>query len=113
VPDGTGGCQRRLCIAATYPAQMVSRCIPKVVLLAWIVEAPHSIVRPLERTQAQQQLLSRNAPPLVDRGTMQAHLAMLTHVLEQAAPYELQAGRNLYEQPLRLKDPLAELTRAK
>jgi hypothetical protein len=113
VPDGSGGCKRRLCIAATYPDQIVSRCVPRVLLLARIVESPHSTARPLDQTYALRQLLTQSGPQLFDRWTMHAHLAMLTRLLEQAASYELQAGRDLYEEPLTLIDLMAEVTGAR
>jgi hypothetical protein len=47
-PDGPSGYKRRLCVAATHPGQIVSRCVPKVLLLPRIVGVPRSIVRPLD-----------------------------------------------------------------
>jgi HPr Serine kinase C-terminal domain len=112
-PDGPSGCKRRLCVAVTYPGQIVSRCIPKVLLLPRIVDARRSTVRPLDRTHALRQLLTQSGPQLFDRLTMDAHLAVLTCLLEQAVSYELQAGRDLYEEPLTLRDLVPELTGAR
>jgi hypothetical protein len=112
-PHAPSGCKRRLCVAATHPGQIVSRCVPKVLLLPRIVEAPRSTVRPLDRTHVLRQLLTQSAPQLFDRRTMDAHLAVLTCLLDQAVSYELQAGRDLYDEPLTLKDLMSELTGAR
>jgi hypothetical protein len=111
-PDGPSGCKRRLCIAATHPGQIVSQCVPKVLLLPRIVDSPRSIVRPLDRTHTLRQLLTQSGPQLFDRRSMQDHLAVLTCLLQQAVPYELRAGRDLYEEPLTLRDLVPELTGA-
>jgi hypothetical protein len=82
------------------------------VLMARIVGTPRSTVRPLDRTHALRHLLRQSGPQLFDRGTMPAHLAVLTCLLDQAAVYELQAGRDLYEEPLRLRDLIVGVTGA-
>jgi hypothetical protein len=110
VLDDLGRSKRRLSLAATYPGQMAARCIPTVVLVARIVGTPRSTVRPLDRTHALRQLLSHSGPQLFDRWTMQTHVAVLTCLLEQAAVYELHAGLDLYEEPLRLSDLIGEVT---
>lgn len=112
MPDGLGGFKRRLCIAASHSRQIVSRCMPKVILLPRIVDAPRSTVRRLDRTHVLRQLLTQSGPQLFDRLTMDAHLAVLTCLLDQSVSYELQAGRDLYEEPLMLRDLVPELTGA-
>jgi hypothetical protein len=58
---------------------------------------------------ALRQLLNQSGPQLFDRWTMQTHLEVLTCLLDQAAVYELQAGLDLYEEPLRLGDLIGEV----
>jgi hypothetical protein len=110
VSDGVGKSKRRLCIAAAYPKQIVPACVPRVLLLPRIVDAPRSTLRALGRTQALRQILTQSGPQLFDRMTMDAHLTALTHLLEQAVSYELQAGRDLYAEPQTLADLVSGLT---
>jgi hypothetical protein len=109
VPDGAGAYKRRLCVAATYPERLAWRCLPRRLLLTRLVDAPHSRVRPLGQAQALRLLLAQSGPQLFDRCTMPTHLALLTRLLQQAPPCELQVGRDLYDQPLALQALLAAM----
>jgi hypothetical protein len=76
------------------------------VLVAHISKGRQTLLRPLDRVQCLQQLLAQSGPKLFDRPTMGAQLEVLTRLLHQADIYELQAGRDLYEDPLILQDLL-------
>jgi hypothetical protein len=109
VPDSVGGCKQRLCPRAAYPGQIVSRYIPQVVLVAHISTGLQTLLRPLDRVQCLRQLLAQSGPQLFDRPTMGAQLEVLARLLQQADIYELQAGRDLYDEPLLLQDLLSEV----
>ncbi len=109
VPDGAGGCKRRLCLSATYPGQIVSRDVPQVVLITHISQGRQTLLRSLDRVQCLRQLLAQSGLHLFDRPTMGAQLAVLTRLLHQADIYALHAGWDLYEEPLILRDRLAEV----
>jgi hypothetical protein len=108
VPDGAGGWKRRIHLGAADLERLVPRCKPQLVLFSRIVPASQSALRPLERASALRHLLGQSAPQLFDRQTMAAQLTVLTHLVQQASANELHAGRDLYQQPLRLVDLLAE-----
>jgi hypothetical protein len=109
VLDSVRGCKLRLCPSVAYPGQMVSWCIPRVVLIAHISNGPQTLLCPLDRVQCLRQLLAQSGPQLFDRPTMGAQLEVLTRLLQQADIYELQAGWDLYEEPLILQDILSEV----
>jgi hypothetical protein len=109
VPDGLGKSKRRLYIAAAYPGRVTPACVPRVLLLPQIVDAPRSTLRAIERNQTLRQILTQSGPQLFDRITMDAHLTALTRLLQQAVSYELQAGRDLYTQPQTLTDLMSGL----
>jgi hypothetical protein len=99
VPDTAGHRRQRVHLEAGYPEQQAWTCRPYVLLCARIVPQAHSTVRPLAHRSALQHLLANSGPQLFDRATMPQHLEVLKHLLQQATPYELLAGRDLYQQP--------------
>lgn len=99
----------RVDIEQAYPGQYRSACLPQVVLFARIVPQASSTVRPLERPRSLQQLLAQSGPHLFDRSTMPQHLAVLNRLVHQATPYELLAGRDLYDHPGRLASLVADV----
>jgi hypothetical protein len=103
----SGKRKRRVDVASAYPAQAVPCCFPRTVLFPRLVSHPRSAVRPLERPCALRHLLTQSSPPLFDRGTMAQHLDVLKHLLQQATPYELLAGQDLYHHPGQLLHLLA------
>jgi hypothetical protein len=109
IPDGTRRYKLRLYPGAAYPDQIVLRYIPQVVLVARISKGPQTLLRPLDRVQCLQQLLTQSGPQLFDRPTMGAQLEVLTRLLHQADIYELHAGWDLYEDPVILQDLLARV----
>jgi hypothetical protein len=109
VPDGAGRYKLRLCPGAAYPDQIVLRYLPRVVLVAHISNGRQTLLRPLDRVQCLRQLLAQSGPQLFDRPTMGAQLEVLARLLHQADIYELQAGWDLYEDPLILQDLLSQV----
>ena len=105
--DSTGKHKRRTDIEKSYPGQHVASCLPRVLLFSRIVPHAPSALVPLDRPTAFKQLLAESGPPLFDRTTMAQHLDVLTHLLQQATPYELRAGLDLYREPGRLMQLLA------
>jgi hypothetical protein len=99
VPDTAGRQRQRVRLEEVYPGHQVLTCLPGVLLFARIVPQAHSTVRPLESRSALQALLANSGPQLFDRETMPQHLEVLKHLVQQATPYELQAGHDLYQQP--------------
>jgi hypothetical protein len=99
VLDGAGRTKRRVCIETAFPLQQVAGCRPRVLLFSHIVPRPQSALRPVDGPSALGQLLAHSGPQLFDRQTMRPHLEVLRCLLQQTASYELQAGRDLYEDP--------------
>jgi len=108
VPDRAGGWKRRVGIETAFPAQQVAGCRPRVLLFSHIVPRPQSVLRPVDGPTALGQLLTHSGPQLFDRATMPPHLDVLQRLLEQTTSYELQAGRDLYEEPRTLVRLLRE-----
>ena len=102
VPDTAGKLRRRVHLEQAFPGQLASTCLPQVLLFPTIVPKPHSALFPLDRPRALQHLLTQSGPQLFDRRTMGPHLEVLKRLVQQAVTFELQAGRDLYEQPGRL-----------
>ena len=100
--------KRRVDIEETFPRQAMPGCIPQLLLFPQIVPDGPSRLRPLDTLSALKRLLAQSGPPLFDRTTMGAHLEVLTQLVQQTTRYELQAGLDLYQQPLRLASLLAE-----
>jgi hypothetical protein len=108
VPDTAGHRRQRVRLEEAYPGQQVQTCLPCLLLFARLVPQPHSTVCRLEHRSALQSLLAQSGPQLFDRKTMPQHLEVLKHLVQQATPYELQAGHDLYQQPGRLVPLLQE-----
>ena len=96
-----GGWKRRVRLEEAYPGQQVAECLPRGLLFPRIVPSAHSTVRPLDHLSALKYLLAQSGPQLFDRHTMAPHLEVLKRLVQQAASYELHAGRDLYQQPVR------------
>ena len=108
----SGGRKRRVGIAAAYPEQLVSQCIPQVLLFPRIIPHRHSTLHPLDRFNALGQLLAQSGPQLFDRHTMAQQLAVLKHLVQQTASYELQAGQDVSHDSGVLAHLLAEVAGA-
>jgi hypothetical protein len=104
--DPTGKPKRRVAIEAVYPNQHMARSLPQVLLFSRIVPHAPSALVPLDRPTALKQLLSESGPALFDHATMPQHLDLLTRLLQQATPFELRAGLDLYQEPGRLSQLL-------
>jgi hypothetical protein len=105
--DMAGGRKRQVHIEEAYSEQYVPGCLPRVLLFARLVPQAHSAVLPLDHVSALKHLLAQSGRQLFDRGTMAQHLEVLTRLLQQTVTYELQAGLDLYHQPLTLAYLLA------
>jgi hypothetical protein len=109
VPDRAGRWRRRVRVEEAYPSQHLSRSLPRLLLWSHIVPQTRSGLRPLDRLSALQRLLTQSGPQLFDRSTMAAHLKILKGLLQQTTTYELQAGLDLYHDPLTLMHLLQEV----
>lgn len=108
VPDSAGRKKRRVCVDTAFPAQQIGGCRPRVLLFSHIVSHPASALRPVDGPTALKHLLTHSGPQLFDRPTMRSHLTVLLRLLQQTASYELQAGRDLYDDPRALVHLLRE-----
>jgi hypothetical protein len=107
-PDVSGGRRRRVCIQDAYPGQHVTKCIPRVLLFSLIVPHSQSTLLPMDRLSALRKLLAQSSPQLFDKKGTQQHLDLLKRLLQQTATYELRAGLDLYYNPIKLGQLLAE-----
>jgi hypothetical protein len=108
VADLAGGRRQQVHIEEVYPEQYVPRCLPRVLLFARIVPRAQSTVLPLDHVSALKHLLAQSGRQFFDRRTMAPHLEVLRRLLQQTVSYELQAGLDLYYQPLTSVHLLAE-----
>ena len=108
VPDSTGRQRRRVYLQETYPGQHVQQCVPDVLLFSRIVPQPQSSLLPVDRIDALRRLLTGSGPQLFDKDTMTQHLEVLKRLLHQTTVYELQAGLDLYHEPMTLMRLLNE-----
>jgi hypothetical protein len=111
--DSAGGRKRRVEIEAIYPGRLVASCLPRVLLFSRVVPNAPSAVIPLDRPIALKQLLAQSGPPLFDHATMAQHFELLIRLLQQATPYELSAGLDIYQEPGRLIQLLATVNGGK
>jgi hypothetical protein len=107
-PDSTGGQRRRVGIEDAYPGQYVSQCVPRIVVFPQITRQDQSTLKPINRIRALQFLLAQSAPQLFDRSTMAPHLELLKRFLQQTQTYKLNAGIDLYRDPVKLIDLIRE-----
>jgi HPr Serine kinase C-terminal domain len=108
IVDSSGRRKRRVCIESTYLEQYVPRCTPHVLLFSRIVPEAHSSLFPLDRLSALKYLLLQSGVQWFDRATMAQHLEVLKKLTQQAAIYQLSAGRDLHHNPSTLARLLAE-----
>ena len=108
VPDTTGRRRRRVYLEDAYPGQHIARCLPHVLLLSRIVPQAQSSLLPVHRVDALRHLLASSGPQLFDKRTMARHLEVLKRLLQQTTVYELQAGLDLYHEPMTLMRLLNE-----
>lgn len=92
-----------------YPGQAVERSVPRALLFPRLVDKFESEVRPLSKVRALQLLAEQSAFSLLDRTWTKEHFVMLGHLVSQAPPYQLLAGRDLLEQPRRCHQLIAPL----
>jgi hypothetical protein len=108
VPDTSGRRRRMVRIEDAYPGQYVPGCIPRVLLFSRITPHAQSALLPLDRISALRILLAQSGPQLFDRDTMPKQMEGLRKLVYQSAAYELRAGPDLYRDPTRLVQLLAE-----
>jgi hypothetical protein len=108
--DLAGKRKRRVEIDAVHPGQREAHCLPRVLLFPHVVPHAASAFTPLDRATAMQHLLAQSGPPLFDRSTMTPHLEVLRQLVQQATPYALRAGLDVYHDPQRLDRLLAVVT---
>jgi hypothetical protein len=94
----SGKRKRRVEMHTAFPGHYTPYCRPHVLLFVRIVSEAQSVLRPLSCCSALKHLLEQSGPPLFERHTMALHLEVLTRLVRQATPYELQAGRDLFGQ---------------
>jgi len=95
IADSSGGSRCRLGLEKRYVHQKIESCIPKVVLFPKISEEERSRLSYVDPVTALKHLLNASGPQLFDRATMRQHLGTLKLLLNQAAAYRLQAGRDV------------------
>jgi hypothetical protein len=103
-PDSNGGQRRAVGVNEAYPEQYRARCLPRILIFPRITPHAQSALTPMPRINALRLLLAQSGPQLFDRQTMSEHLQLLKTLLEQAEPYEINAGRDLYDEPAKLMD---------
>jgi hypothetical protein len=103
-PDSNGDQRRAVGVSEAYPDRYKARCLPRIMIFPRITPHAQSALTPVPRINALRLLLAQSGPQLFDRYTMSEHLRLLKRLLEQAEPYELNAGRDLYHEPAKLMD---------
>ena len=102
IPDTNGGLRRRICLEETYPEQYLQQCIPRLMVFPRIIPQKQSRLLPMDHVSALQILLRESGPQLFDKQTMARHFELLKQLLQQCKAYELEAGIDLYQQPVKL-----------
>ena len=108
VPDATGGRRRRIGIEEAYPAQRAPKCSPAVLLFSRIVPRDRSALTPVDRATALARLLAQCASQVFEREATARHLVVLKELLRRTEFYDLEAGRDLYENPVLVRDLVSE-----
>jgi hypothetical protein len=105
---GSASGKRRVDMTRVHPCQHRQRFCPDVIVFPRIARTETSTLCRLSRSAALHALLAESGPELFDRSTMPSHLELLSRLLRQTTPYELAAGRDMYESPQLLIDLLEQ-----
>jgi hypothetical protein len=101
--------KRLVALDEAYPDQAVERSAPRALLFPKLVDKFESEVRQISKVRALQLLAEQSAFSFLDRAWTREHFVMLGHLVSQATPYQLYAGRDLLEQPRRCHQLIAPL----
>ncbi len=109
-PAHVGDASKRLLhIAIGYPHQMISHTIPEVLIFPQIVDAEQSELVPLDNASDLHHLVRQSLVVTFEPAMAELHLGVLTGLLRQVRSYQLNAGRDVLEQPAQVASRLAEL----
>ena len=86
-------------VETLYPAQAARRCVPRLLLLPHIVDAPRSRLVPVSKTDALLAALRQSALVTLEPRRATAHLDVVKRLVQQAPAYALHAGRDLKAEP--------------
>lgn len=101
--------KQRLDIGACYAGQMMTTCIPHVLVFPEIASKARSQLVPVGRTEAFSRLLGQSLCVLFEPDRMPRHIEILTRLVQQASAYHLSAGRDLAREPALITAILADL----
>ena len=89
-------------VETLYPAQAARRCVPRLLLLPRIADAPQSRLVSVSKTDALLAALRQSALVTLEPHRTAAHLDVVKRLVQQAPAYALHAGRDLKAEPSRL-----------
>lgn len=100
----------RVDLSTLYPGQFVEQCIPRVLILPEIVDAPESSLGPMNPTIMLGHLAHQSALLLTpDPQIAGQHFELLKRLIDQSGLYRLRAGRNVLVNPAKIDRLLTPL----
>ncbi len=101
--------KRLLNVAAVYPSRTTLGTIPNVLIFPQIANTAQSELVPLDKASALHHLVRQSLVVTFEPAMATLHLSVLTRLLGQVRSYQLNAGRDVLDQPYRVALQLAEL----
>lgn len=97
VADTLGFSRRRVVLEEFPTGCRLDECVPRLLLFPRIVDAERTAFVPLDPVASFTRLLDASCEQLWDRRTMGLHAQVVGALVRQAPAYELQAGRDVFE----------------
>jgi hypothetical protein len=91
--------KRRMAMSEMFPAQLVDRCVPRLLVFPEIAARGRSRFVRLRPADALARLMDQSACLTLDRDAFSGHVELLSRLVGQARSYRLLAGRDLRDDP--------------
>lgn len=101
--------KQRLVLTEQYDQQLVSTCLPRVLLFPMITDAQQSRLIRLDKTETLLALMEQSAALLVEPRTAALQMALLQQLGEQTEGYRLLLGSDGYSDPSTVASLLGSL----
>jgi len=101
--------KRFLDLELVYPDRFCPSSHPKILIHTSLVPQSESRLVPMDQTAALIKLMKQSVSLFFNRQAVKAHLETLKQLVYQTDSYQLQAGRDLYEEPEKIIKILSDI----
>jgi hypothetical protein len=105
-----GNAKRVIDMRELFPNQAQERVLPEVLIFTGIAQEAKSVLTPLSQSEALIRLLAQSASLSFNNENARNHLDVLKQLVSQTQSYQLQAGRDVYENPGKLAELLSSVS---